>query len=80
MNLKETLQNAHTARVDEVEMYQLNIDNYKLAIQLIDEDNDAQLDGFKSQLNSLLEAEMLEQKKAKIMLRVIEKRLEEVAT
>lgn len=46
---------------------------------LIEEGEDAQLDDFKSQLSNLLEAEMLEQKKSKIMLRVIEKRLEEVA-
>lgn len=80
MNLKEILQNAHIARVDEVSMYQLNIDNYELALKIINEEKDAQLADFKAQLETLLSAELLEQKKAKIMLKVVEQRLKELET
>ena len=67
---KEILKSALAARQQEVSEYQINIDNYRLAIEEIGDDVDLQ--EFKSQLCELLRTSLLEQKKAKIMLRVIE--------
>lgn len=75
MNKKDVLRQAMNARIEEVAGYQLNIDNYKLAIPLAEADSD--LSGFAEQLKSLLATEIVEQKKALIMLRVIEMQLEE---
>ena len=76
MKKLEILQQAHQQRVDEVEMYQINIDNYNLAIAEIEKANDVDLDGFKDQLKTLLKSEIIEQKKSKVMLAVIKMQLE----
>ena len=75
MNKKDVLKQALSARIEEVAGYQLNIDNYKLAIPLAEQDND--LKDFSNQLKSLLATEIVEQKKAIVMLRVIEMQLED---
>ena len=74
MSKQETLQSAYDARVDEVEQYQINIDNYRLAIAEI-ADDDVELQPFKQQLQDLLKSSLLEQRKAAIMLKVIKSQL-----
>lgn len=67
------------ARVQEVMHYQINIDNYGLALEEIaamPPAERAELSGFAEQLRGLLASELLEQKKAKIMLAVIKKQVE----
>lgn len=77
MNKQKTsiLSNARKQRIQEVLSYQINIDNYRLAIEHIEQSGDADLGDFKKQLSDLLQAETLEQKKAKVILAVIEKQL-----
>ncbi len=70
MNKVEVLKQAAAARVEEIAGYQINIDNYELAIPLADAD--PELVDFASQLRSLLASERLEQKKAKVILKVLE--------
>ena len=60
------------ARRDEVAAYQFNIDNYTIAIEIAKED--PELAPFVEQLESLLKSELYEQKKAKVMLKVMEAR------
>jgi hypothetical protein len=71
---KEILQAALEARKKEVTEYQVNIDNFRLAIEKIG--NDEGLAEFKTHLQNLLKSSTLEQRKAKIMLEVIESQLE----
>ena len=66
---KEILTSALDTRVREVTEYQVNINNFRLAIQLIGDD--IELQEFKKQLELLLESSMLEQRKSLIMLEVI---------
>jgi hypothetical protein len=66
---QEILQASLESREKEVIEYQVNIDNFKLAIANIGDDPDMQ--EFKSQLQDLLNANLREQKKAKVMLDVI---------
>lgn len=76
---EEILQTALIAREQEVMHYQINIDNYTLAlaeISTLSADERAELSGFSDQLRSLLASEKLEQKKAKIMLAVVKQQLE----
>jgi hypothetical protein len=75
---KQILESALDQRQQEVLGYQINIDNYRLAIEYIDADGDPDLDDFREQLNSLLATEMLEQKKAKVILAIIEQQLAEM--
>jgi hypothetical protein len=66
------------ARVQEVMHYQINIDNYTLALQniaVMPLDERAELSGFADQLANLLASEKLEQKKAKVMLAVLKQQL-----
>lgn len=75
---EEILAMSLEGRVQEVMNYQINIDNYALALEEIgnlppDERNE--LSEFTEQLRSLLTSEKLEQKKAKIMLAVIKKQV-----
>ena len=66
---KEILTAALDARIKEVTEYQVNIDNYRLAIERIGDDKD--LRQFKEQIQALLASSLLEQRKAQIMLDVI---------
>ena len=75
---EEILSMSLEGRVQEVMTYQINIDNYALALEEIgnlspDERNE--LSEFTEQLRTLLTSEKLEQKKAKIMLAVIKKQV-----
>jgi hypothetical protein len=72
----EILKSALDARIQEVAGYQINIDNYTLAIQHIDVVADPDLVQFREQLTTLLASETLEQKKSKVMLAVIQQQLE----
>jgi hypothetical protein len=68
------------ARIQEVMHYQINIDNYTLALENIADmtaDDRAELSGFADQLRGLLASEKLEQKKAKVMLVVLRQQLED---
>jgi hypothetical protein len=79
MSREEILKTSLEARENEVMHYQINIDNYTLALQEIETlsaDERAELSGFTEQLRTLLTSEKLEQKKAKIMLAVIKKQME----
>jgi hypothetical protein len=71
---EEILAASLDARVQEVMLYQINIDNYTIALEKISSlppDERAELSGFTEQLRGLLSSETLEQKKAKIMLEVV---------
>jgi hypothetical protein len=75
---EEILAMSLEGREQEVMTYQINIDNYALALEEIgslppDERNE--LSDFAEQLRTLLTSEKLEQKKAKIMLAVVKKQL-----
>lgn len=79
MNKQEILTSALEAREQEVLHYQINIDNYVLALAEIRKLPDAEqgeLQPFADQLRGLLASERLEQKKAKIMLAVVQQQLE----
>jgi len=81
MNIKDTLTQSLAGRTDEVQLYQLNIDNYRLAIEHIDgmdADDQAELAGFRTELEGRLAAEMHQQKRAKVMLAVVQKQLEDM--
>ena len=76
---EEILQMSLDARVQEVMHYQINIDNYTIALNEIgklSQEEQAELSEFSSQLRGLLASEKLEQKKAKIMLEVIRQQVE----
>lgn len=71
---KEILTAALDARIKEVTEYQVNIDNYRLAIERIGDDEE--LCQFKQQIQALLTSSLLEQRKAQIMLDVIKSQRE----
>lgn len=71
---QEILASALTARTREVTEYQINIDNYRLAIERIS-DNDEEMLPFKRQLEELLRSSIIEQRKAQIMLEVIQSQI-----
>jgi len=74
----EMLRSGLEGREQEVMYYQINIDNYTIALDEISklpDDERAELSGFVEQLTGLLASERLEQKKAKIMLAVIKRQL-----
>ena len=75
---EEILTMSLEARQAEVMNYQINIDNYILALEEIGNlppDECAEISAFTEQLRTLLTSEKLEQKKAKIMLSVIKKQV-----
>lgn len=79
MTREEILAMALKAREQEIMHYQINIDNYTMALEEIGKlssDERAELSGFSEQLRSLLASEKLEQKKAKIMHSVIKAQVE----
>lgn len=76
MEKAEILKRSLNARIDEVMGYQINIDNYTLAIAEIDKSGDEDLIPFRELLEGLLKSEIIEQKKAKIMLEVLRKQVE----
>lgn len=79
MNKKELLATAFNSREDEVMAYQINIDNYTMALEEISHmspQDQEELSGFVEQLKALLVTEKFEQKKSLVMLRVLEKQLQ----
>ena len=75
---EEILSSALVAREQEVMGYQINIDNYTLALEEISKlppDERAELAAFTDQLRTLFASEKMEQKKAKIMLMVIQQQV-----
>lgn len=77
MTTQNILVDSKKARIEEVEYYQVNINNYKMAIEIIDSKNDPDLIDFKAQLEELLRTSLIEQKKAQIMLDVISAQIKE---
>jgi hypothetical protein len=71
---KEVLNRSIEGRVREIEDYQINIDNFRLAIEKIGDD--AEMADFKKHLEELLKSNTYEQRKAKIMLEVAQDQLE----
>ena len=75
---EEILATSLHAREQEIMHYQLNIDNYTIALDEIAElpfAERAELAEFRDQLRTLLVSETLEQKKAKIMYTVIKRQI-----
>ena len=65
-------------REQEIMHYQINIDNYTIALDEISKmsvEDQAEMSGFKNQLSELLASEKIEQKKANIMLNVIKRQI-----
>jgi ribosomal protein L14E/L6E/L27E len=73
---QKILRESATARQHAVMDYQINIDNYTLAIKEIDENHGDDMKEFRIRLEALLKTELLEQKKEMIMLKVITQQLE----
>lgn len=69
----EILKGAYDARVREVTEYQVNIDNFRLAIERIGGDPDLQ--EYKQRIERMLVESLAEIKKAKLMLAVVESQL-----
>lgn len=76
MTKQEILLSAKEQRTQEVLGYQINIDNYTLAIEQIGLSNDPDLADFSNKLVELLKTEKIEQKKTQIILTVIEQQLQ----
>jgi hypothetical protein len=76
---KQILLSALEQRKHEVLGYQINIDNYHRAIEYMRINYDPDLESFADQLNQLLKTEILEQKKAKVIMTVIEQQLAELS-
>ena len=75
---EEILAASLDARIQEVMHYQINIDNYAIALEEIGNlpsGERAELSGFTEQLRTLLASEKLEQKKAVIMLNVLKRQV-----
>ena len=75
---EEILQTNLDARKQEVMHYQINIDNYTLAlanIAAMAADERSELLGFADQLTGLLASERMEQRKARVMLEVLRQQL-----
>jgi len=71
---REILTSALEARTKEVTEYQVNITNFSLAIKHIGDD--PELQEFKANLQELLASSAFEQRKAQIMLDVVQSQLE----
>ena len=70
----EIMRTSLDARINEVTEYQINIDNFTLAIDKIGDNADLQ--DFKSNLKELLASSITEKRKAQIMLEVIQSQME----
>jgi len=76
MTKHEILTQALEARQQEIMGYQINIDNYTLAIAHIQKSGDVDLAEFREKLAASLVTEKLEQKKAMVISFVIQQQLE----
>ena len=70
---REILTTALEGREKELIEYQVNIDNYRLAIEKIG--SDEELQPFREQLQNLLASSLLEQKKSQVIFEVIQDQL-----
>jgi hypothetical protein len=70
----EIMKTSLEARINEVTEYQVNIDNFTLALDRIGDEADLQ--DFKSNIKQLLASSIVEQRKAQIMLEVIQSQME----
>jgi hypothetical protein len=70
---QEILSNALEMRTQEVLEYQINIDNYRAALEKTA--GDPSMQEFHSQLENLLASTTREQKKAQVMLEVVTEQL-----
>ena len=75
MTKLEILKPALEARENDLLGYQINIDNYTLAIAKMEAENDPELLDFCKNLKELLRTEKLEQKKTKVIYDVIKQQL-----
>jgi flagellar biosynthesis component FlhA len=77
MDRIQVLEDAKTHRAREVLMHQINIDNYRLAIEEIEENHAGvpHLKEFAEHLRGLLQASIAEQDKEKVLLKVITSQL-----
>ena len=78
MSREQILKDSLPAREAEIMHYQINIDNYTIALDEISKmsvADQAEMSGFKNQLSELLASEKIEQKKASIMLNVIKRQI-----
>ena len=75
----DILKKSADARAKNVEDYQINIDNFRLAISEIEYNhpNDPEMTQYAEQLRSLLNSSLQEQKKEMVRLKVIRRQLEE---
>jgi len=75
---EEILKSSLDSRIQEVMHYQINIDNYRIALEEISkmsDDDQAMLMGFSDQLRTLMASEKMEQMKAQIMLTVLKQQV-----
>ena len=74
----EILKNSAQARENDIALYQINIDNYRVALADIEANyaNDADMAAFAGQLKDLLRTSLVEQRKEQIMLDAICKNME----
>jgi len=75
---EEILKSSLDARIQEVMHYQINIDNYRIALEEISkmpDDERTILSSFSDRLRTLLASETLEQKKAQVMLTLLQKQV-----
>lgn len=68
----EVLQAEMARREEEVQAYQINIDNYAASVALMEADPDPDLVQFKKDLEERLALERVEQKKVNVLLKVIQ--------
>ncbi len=80
MSKLKTLQSALEARNDEVDNYQINIDNYTRAIEKINAEHadNPEILKFRDNLSQLLESSKIEQLKALIIRDVIAEQINEI--
>ena len=71
---EQLLTEALKARINEVVEYEVNNYNFKLAIEIIGDD--PELQEFKDHLKGLLKGSLIEQRKAQIMLEVVQSQME----
>jgi hypothetical protein len=79
MNKKEVLTTAKAQREQEVFEYQINIDNYRNALALLEAmpaEEREPMKEFEAQLRGLLQSSLFEQAKAKLMLNAISAQLQ----
>ncbi len=75
---EEILSTSLSARENEVMFYEININNYKLAIEEIEKlsgSDREEMASFETQLRSLLASEITEHKKSIIMLNVLKRQV-----